>query len=121
MRLSLHNGEALRAVGLDAIMLRDSFGMPVPYQRAGPNGLVEPSPTLIETATASVAALIRETKTANPNALVMMYSNAASAAGDWRCNGLDLERVAKEGYLDIWVDQTWAGAWNEVGVRHDNF
>jgi hypothetical protein len=114
-------GSLSRAAGLDAIMLRDSFGMPVPYQRAGPNGVVEPAPALIERATESVSALVRETKTANPRALVMMYSNAASAAGDWRSNGLDLERIAKEGYLDIWVDQTWAGAWNEAGVRHDNF
>jgi len=114
-------GSLSRTAGLDAIMLRDSFGMPVPYQRAGPNGLVEPSAALIASATESVAALVRETKTANPRALVMMYSNAASAAGDWRSNGLDLERIANEGYLDVWVDQTWAGAWNEVGVRHDNF
>jgi hypothetical protein len=114
-------GSLSRAVGLDALMLRDSFGMPVPYQKAGPNGLVEPSPALIEAATQSVSALVRETKSANPQALLMMYSNAASAAGDWRSNGFDLERIAREGYLDIWVDQTWAGAWNEVGVRHDNF
>jgi len=114
-------GSLSKAVGLDAIMLRDSFGMPVPYQRAGPFGGVAPSPELIQTATASVSALVRETKTANPAALVMMYSNAASAIADWRSNGLDLERIAKEGYLDIYVDQTWAGAWNEVGVRHDNF
>jgi len=50
-----------------------------------------------------------------------MYSNAASAAADWRANGLDLEAVAKEGYLDIFVDQTWAGAWNEVGLRETDF
>jgi hypothetical protein len=30
---------------------------------------------------------------------------------------MDLEAIAKQGYLDIWVDQTWAGAWNEIGVR----
>ena len=114
-------GSLSNAAGLDAIMLRDSFGMPVPYQRAGPWGLVAPSPKLIADATDYVSALVRETKTANKAALIMMYSNAASAIGDWRSNGLDLERVAKEGYLDIFVDQTWAGAWNEVGVRHDNF
>ena len=114
-------GSLSKTVGLDAIMLRDSFGMPVPYQRAGPYGAVAPSPELIQSATASVSALARETKTANPAALVMMYSNADSAIADWRSNGLDLERLANEGFLDIYVDQTWAGAWNEVGVRHDNF
>jgi hypothetical protein len=114
-------GSVSKAAGLDAIMLRDSFGMPIPYQRAGPDGLLEPSPQTIARHTDATSALIRETKTANPSAIVMMYSNAASAYGDWRCNGLDLERIAREGFLDVWVDQTWAGAWNEVGVRHNSF
>jgi hypothetical protein len=34
---------------------------------------------------------------------------------------MDLEAIAKGGYLDIWVDQTWAGAWNEVGIREGAF
>ena len=114
-------GSLSRSVGLDAIMLRDSFGMPVPYRRGGPWGVVAPSPEVIHKATDAVAALVKETKLANPDALVMMYSNAASAVADWRSNGFDLETIAKQGYLDIWVDQTWAGAWNEVGIREDSF
>jgi hypothetical protein len=114
-------GSMSRALGLDAIMLRDSFGMPVPYQRAGPWGPLAPSPERIHQATDAVAALVRETKEANPAALVMMYSNAASAISDWRSNGTDLETIARQGYLDIWVDQTWAGAWNEVGIREGSF
>jgi hypothetical protein len=114
-------GSLSKTAGLDAIMLRDSFGMPVPYQRAGPNGIVEPSPEAIRKQTQTVSALVRETKAANSQALVMMYSNAASAIGDWRSNGLDVEQIAREGSLDVWVDQTWAGAWNEVGVRHNSF
>ena len=114
-------GSLSRALGLDAIMLRDSFGMPVPYQRAGPWGPLAPSPDVIRKATDAVAALVKEAKQANPDALVMMYSNAASAIADWRANGLDLETIAKQGYLDIWVDQTWAGAWNEVGIREGAF
>ena len=114
-------GSLSRTVGLDALMLRDSFGMPAPYRRGGPWGPVALSPEVIREATAGVAALVRETKTANPRALIMMYSNAASAVGDWRANGLDLESIAKEEYLDIFVDQTWAGAWNEVGLRETDF
>lgn len=114
-------GSLSRAAGLNALMLRDSFGFPVPYTRRGPLGALMPSYKAIQQATASVSALVRETKQANPGALVMMYSNAASAVGDWRCNGCDLERIAGEGYLDIFVDQTWAGAWNEVGVRPNDF
>jgi hypothetical protein len=114
-------GSLSKTVGLDALMLRDSFGMPVPYRRGGPWGPVAPSPEVIRQATAGVAALVRELKTANRQALIMMYSNAASAVADWRANGLDLEAVAKEGYLDVFVDQTWAGAWNEVGLRETDF
>jgi len=114
-------GSLSKLAGLDALMFRDSFGFPVPYQRRGPWGPVAPSPEIIREATAGVAALVREVKTANPRALVMMYSNAASPVADWRANGLDLESLAKQGYLDIFVDQTWAGAWNEVGLRETNF
>jgi hypothetical protein len=114
-------GSLSKTLGLDALMLRDSFGMPVPYQRRGPWGPVAPSPEVIRTATAGVGAMVRELKTANPKALIMMYSNAASAVADWRANGLDLESVARQGFLDIFVDQTWAGAWNEVGLRETDF
>jgi len=101
-------GSLSKAAGLDAMMFRDSFGMPVPYQRAGPDGLLEPSPEAIERRTRATSALIRETKTANPKAIVMMYSNAASAleTGDatvliwsglpgtdfWTCGGSNLGR-----------------------------
>ena len=114
-------GSLSKAIGVDAIMLRDSFGMPVPYLHWGPLGRVAPSPESIRDANKAVAALVRETKTANPKALVMMYSNGATAIGDWRSNCFDLESIAKEGHLDIWVDQTWAGDWNEVGVREETF
>ncbi len=114
-------GSLSKAVGLDALMLRDSFGMPVPYRRGGPWGSVAPSAEAIREATAGVEALVRELKTANPRVLIMMYSNAASAVADWRANGLDLESLARQGCLDIFVDQTWAGAWNEVGLRESDF
>jgi hypothetical protein len=93
----------------------------VAYRRDGPFGPLCPRPELAKRWTAAVAALVRETKQANPRALVMMYSNAAGPVGDWSCNCCDLEFIAKEGYLDIFVDQTWAGAWNEVGVRNNDF
>jgi hypothetical protein len=114
-------GSISRTLGLDAIMLRDSFGMSIAYLRGGPWGPVAPSAEIVRQATDAVAALVKEIKLANPHALVMMYSNAASAAADWPSNGFDLETIAKQGYLDIWVDQTWAGAWNEIGFRYKNF
>ncbi len=112
-------GSLSKTVGLDAVMLRDSFGMPVPYQRGGPFGPITPSPEDARRWNANQASLVRETKLANSKALVMMYSNGASAISDWRSNCFDLESIAKQGYLDIFVDQTWAGAWNEAGIRID--
>ncbi|MBL0915987.1 MAG: hypothetical protein IBJ13_10860 [Sphingopyxis sp.] len=51
----------------------------------------------------------------------MMWSTAASPVSDWRSNGVDVERIANEGFLDIFVDQTWSGAWNEIGVRQQTY
>lgn len=114
-------GSLSKAVGLDAIMLRDEFGMAIPYQRSGPFGPLAPSSEAAHNWNTVVAALVRETKLANPKALVMMYSNGVSAISDWRSNCFDLESIAKQGYLDVFVDQTWAGAWNEAGVRYNSF
>jgi hypothetical protein len=110
-----------RALGLDAIVLRDSTFLEVSYNRAGPFGPLAPSAAQAEAWHRAACALVRETKQANPAALVIGYSNAASAVGDWRANCVDVEALAKEGFLDVWIDQTWAGAWNEVGLRYNNF
>jgi hypothetical protein len=118
---ALQWGALSRSVGLDGIMLRDSFSFPRAYTRYGPWGPSVPDAATAERTTAGLARLIRESKQANPRALIMMYSTAATATSDWRANGIDLESIAAEGFLDIFVDQTWAGAWNEVGVRQQTF
>jgi len=74
-------------------------------------------------APAATSALIRETKTANPKAIVMMYSNAASALGDWRCNGLISSGLPVR---DIWTcgsikpgpgpGTKWASATTHSGI-----
>lgn len=114
-------GALSRSVGLDGIMLRDSFSFPRAYTRYGPWGPLIPDAATAGRTTAGLARLIREAKQANPRALIMMYSTAATATSDWRANGIDLETIANEGHLDIFVDQTWAGAWGEVGVRQQTY
>lgn len=114
-------GAVSKACGLDGIMLRDSFSFPRNYTRYGPWGTYVPDTATAERTTAGLAALLRGVKQANPQTLTMMYSTAATATSDWRANGIDLERIAREGHLDIFVDQTWAGAWGEVGVREQTF
>jgi len=115
-------GSMSKAVGLDALVLRDSMIGPVTYRRVGPFGTAA-SPDAAEDArwTTDTAALVRLTKQANPRALIIGYSTGASAVGEWRVDCVDLEAIAREGFLDAWIDQTWAGAWNEVGVREGGF
>ena len=111
-------GDMSKKVGLDAIIIRDSSLGGGIYTRTGPFGFtasddINENQKFIDAG----AALIRFTKKANPKALVIGYSNAASAVADWRVNLFDLESIAKEGYLDAYIDQSWAGAFNEFGHR----
>jgi len=115
-------GSLSRAVGLDAIVLRDSVLLAGQYRRVGPYGPRPPAdPARAAAWSGAVADLVRSTKQANPRALVIGYSSAASAISDWRVNLVDLETIARQGHLDAFIDQTWAGAWNEVGVRENVF
>ena len=112
-------GSLSKAVGFDAIILRDAMFGPGTYKRVGPYGSTAPAdPKKVEGWNKATADLVKFTKLANPDALVIGYSNGATSVGDWRVNCVDLEAIAKEGYMDAYIDQSWAGAWNEVGVRH---
>ena len=115
-------GHLSKVLNLDVIVLRDSYlGVGV-YGRTGPYGKSAPAdPKKVKNWSDATADLVRQTKIANPAALVIGYSSAASAVADLRVNCFDLEAIAKEGYLDGWIDQTWAGAWNEVGQRPETF
>ncbi|MDR1393601.1 MAG: hypothetical protein LBJ62_06510 [Bifidobacteriaceae bacterium] len=115
-------GELRRQVHLDAIVLRDSMIGQGIYERVGPFGeTASPDPEVVQEWSDATGELIRQTKLAAPEALVIGYSNAASAVADWRVNCVDLESIAHQGFLDAWIDQTWAGAWNEVGQRENTF
>lgn len=115
-------GHLSKSVGLYAIVLRDSFLFKGVYTREyGPQGAVPSDPVAAARWSKAVATFVRATKLGNPKALVIAYSNAASAISDWRVNCVDFEALASEGYLDAFIDQTWAGAWNEVGVRDGDF
>ena len=114
-------GSLSRAIGMDALVLRDCMFVPTAYTRIGPYGWIVPTPEKAAHLAEATARLVRESKQANPTALVIGYSGGCSAVGEYRASGVDLEAIAREGYLDAWIDQTWAGAWNEVGVRAGTF
>ena len=115
-------GSMSKAVGLDALVLRDSMIGPVTYRRVGPFGTMA-STDSAENArwSTATAALVRLTKQANPRVLIIGYSTGASAVSEWRVDCVDLEAIAKEGFLDAWIDQSWGGGWNEVGIREGGF
>lgn len=115
-------GSLSKATDLDFIILRDSYMGVGIYGKRGPFGKsASPDPELVKNWSLATGDLVKQSKIANPKGLVIGYSNAASAVADWRVNCFDLETIAKEGYLDGWIDQTWAGAWNEVGQRPEGF
>lgn len=117
-------GDFSKTIGLDVIVLRDGMLGTGVYRRFGPFGKTLSADTAQnEKMIRALSDLVRVTKQSNPKALVIGYSSAASAVADFRTNAFDLEATAKEGYLDAFIDQTWAGAWNEVGIRYggDNF
>ena len=111
-------GDLSKKVGFDALVLRDSsLGYSI-YQRRGPNGLrLFEDVEEVKKWNKANADLVRLAKQANPKALIMGYSNSSTAVADSRVNAMDLEAIAKEGYLDVYIDQSWAGAWNEIAQR----
>lgn len=115
-------GHLSRTVGLDALLMKDCFFQPEAYQKSGPFGWNAPEdPAQVEAWHQATAKLVRTSKQSNPDAIVIGQSSAFSAIADWRVQCLDLERLAREGYMDAYLDQTWSGAYAEVGVRHVRF
>jgi len=95
-------GSLSKALDLDVIVLRDSYlGVGV-YRRVA---LTEKQPRLIlikvKNWSNASADLVRQTKISNPKALVIGYSNAASAVADWRVNVLIWRLSQKKA---IWMD-----------------
>lgn len=99
---------------LDAVHLRDGFWGPMLYTRRGPDG-VTASADPEENAgwTAAVAELFAAVKQARPDALVLAYTSGIGATAEWRCGCVDSETVLAAGGVDVLVDQTWGGAWQD--------
>jgi hypothetical protein len=115
-------GHLSRAVGFDALVLRDSMLGMGAYGRFGPYGNNGPkNPSKLRAHGRAWGDFIQAVKGANPSVWLMGYSNSSTGVADWRVGGFDLESIAKEGFLDAFIEQTWSGAWNETGQRKETF
>ena len=101
-------------LGLDLIHLRDGFLGPLLYTRVGPYGTVASAdPDENRTWTDAVRRLFRACKDSHPTGLVMAYSSGISGTAEWLVGCVDLEAIVADGALDIFIDQTWGGAWQD--------
>lgn len=107
-------GAVAKFLGLDFIHLRDGFFGPLLYTRCGPYGTVaSPDPAENATWTDAVKRLFRSCKDAHPDGLVIAYSSGISGTAEWLTGCVDLEEVVADGALDVFIDQTWGGAWQD--------
>ena len=107
-------GSVAAFLDLDLIHLRDGFLGPLLYTRVGPYGTVAASdPAENLTWTDAVRRLFRACKDARPEGLVMAYSSGISGTAEWQVGCVDLEAIVADGALDIFIDQTWGGAWQD--------
>lgn len=107
-------GAVAKYLGLDLIHLRDGMLGPLLYTRVGPYGSVASAdPTENRSWTDAVRRLFRACKEAHPDGLVMAYSSGLSGTAEWLTGCVDLEAIVADGSLDIFIDQTWGGAWQD--------
>jgi len=102
------------AVGLDAIHLRDGWLGQMIYRRSGPYGaLGSYDPVENRSWTETMRDICAAIKAEAPGTLLLLYSSALSATAEWLTGCIDLESVIADGAVDVFVDQTWGGAWQE--------
>lgn len=94
-----------RDVGFDALVLRDGTLGLSNYRHASPAWDAE--------CFAATRRLLRKIKEYAPGPLTIGYSTAGSALAELRCQSFDLRALARDGFLDAWITQSWGCNWIE--------
>lgn len=103
-----------RFLKVDAIHFRDGFLGRAIYEMEGPFGNTPPkNPADAEEWSRELIAFFQAAKKANPDCMVMLYSSARSPVGEFRVGCFDLAALVASEAIDVWIDQTWAGAWQD--------
>ena len=102
--------------GVSAVVFRDNIFSPA-YIRGYTHGRYMKSKYRHDFNTAIIKMLARIKQTC-PEFITIGYSSGVSSIEEWRSNGFDLETVARSGYLDLWITQTWASAWQDYWPCH---
>lgn len=100
-----------RDMGFSALVLRDGF-FTNPYVRNNRPWRTMPADLRAETMD-SILQFMGRLKSRRPELLTIGYSNGTSPVEEWRSQGFDLEELARSGHLDLWITQTWGGAWQD--------
>ncbi len=101
--------------GFDAVILRDSVFTPA-YVRGNRKRYMEPENSAA--LNKSFISLFARIKALIPGFIIIGYDSGTSSMEEWRSHGFDLEQVANSGYLDLWITQTWASAWQDYWPAH---
>lgn len=102
--------------GFGAVVLRDHIFTKA-YIRGHRKGRYMP-PAHRDAWNDAMIEMLGRVKSHSPDLVLIGYSSGTSSIEEWRSHGFDLERVARSGYLDLWITQTWASAWGDYWPAH---
>jgi hypothetical protein len=101
-------------VDFSILHLRDEFTTPVHAGRMGHDGGSTPATAeQITSWTDGVIALTQAIRAATPSTMLVLYSSGLAPTVDQRFGQLETHRLIAEGAVDVWIEQTWGGAWQD--------
>ncbi len=104
----------LEMVPFSLLHLRDEFTTPMHAGRMDHDGGSTPATQAeIDGWTDGVVALTVAIKRAAPDTLLILYSSGLGPTADLRFGRLDTHRLVAAGAVDVWIEQTWGGAWQD--------